>query len=157
MEWVGRILHSANLAYMKYGDATTYYHKLTLPFSLMKHEVLMCQNYLFLDCPIEDLGGYLPISMAEWQGAIVLKNQPWWRLNWFRKCPNMRTYYASADQELKIDPTFFTIILDHLANIQKTMPTWVNYWVQLAARLKGKDNQQKYICFWRSRKYSNSS
>lgn len=55
-----RILHSANLTYLKYGDASKYWHQPMLPYPLMKHESLQCRKSIEFDCPPQEIGRYHP-------------------------------------------------------------------------------------------------
>ena len=89
MEWEKHVLHLANLTYLKHGVGTIDYHMPTLPYPLIKQEVLLRKNTHIAQCPpIEDLGGYLPVIMDQWRGVTLFANQPaGWRLTWFYKFP----------------------------------------------------------------------
>ena len=63
MLWELRILHSANIAYLKHGDATRDYHQPALPLPLLKQEVIHSKKQFLPDIPQEELGGYEPITM----------------------------------------------------------------------------------------------
>ena len=66
MLWELRILHSANIAYLKHGDATKDYHQPTLPLSLLKQEVIHSKKQFLPDIPQEEIGGYKTIMMEQW-------------------------------------------------------------------------------------------
>ena len=106
MLWELRILHSANITYLKHGDATADYHQPTLPLPLLKQEVIHSRKQFLPDIPQEEIGGYETITMEQWVNPMQLPNQPQWRLLWFRKYPNSKMYYMRAPRELRIDPTF---------------------------------------------------
>lgn len=76
IEWEQRILRSANLSFFKSGDATKSYHRPTLPYPLLKFETLKTKERLTPECPLEEIGGYQPITLSEWQTAKVMKHQP---------------------------------------------------------------------------------
>ncbi len=100
------VLHLANLANLRHGDATKAYHLPTLPYPLLHQESLLLKQKMTPDCPQEELGGFEPITVEEWSGKQIFANQPKWRLDWFRKHPELRTYYAKAPRQLRIDPLF---------------------------------------------------
>ena len=63
MEWELKILQSANVAYLKHGNARSDYHMKRLPYPLLKQETLQWKKENLPDCPEEELGGYAPITM----------------------------------------------------------------------------------------------
>lgn len=131
MEWEKRVLHSAAICFPKSGDLTKAYHRPTLPFPLLKHEYLKTKEALMPLCTEEEVGGYHPISLEQWQSRKNMQNQPAWRLGWFRKYPNSKTAYARAPRELRVDPTFCAVrrrrTWEEFKQKQKVQPTWLNY------------------------------
>ncbi|WP_208972753.1 hypothetical protein, partial [Escherichia coli] len=71
MDWERRILHSSALCFPKKEDAYSDYNRPLLPYALIKHENIKTRERLTVNCPPEELGGYQPISMAQWQSKAV--------------------------------------------------------------------------------------
>ena len=92
MDWELTILQSANVAYLKHGSARSDYHMKRLPYPLLKQETLQWKKENLPDCPEEEVGDYAPITMEEWAGRQNLENQPKWRLEWFIKYADKRTF-----------------------------------------------------------------
>lgn len=65
MQWEQRILYSANLVYLKLGDATKDWYQPMLPYPLLKHEVSKCRKTLEFDCPPQQVGGYQPVTIEQ--------------------------------------------------------------------------------------------
>ena len=86
---------------------------------------------LKIDCPPQEVAGYYPVTMEQWQTGTLMKNQPVWRKNFFRKYPSSRTFYAQAPRELRVDPVFCPWrrrrTWDDFRDRQKTNPQWLNY------------------------------
>lgn len=131
MEWEKRVLHSVAICFPKGGELNKAYHRPTLPYPVPKHEYLKTKEALTLDCPIEELGGYQPLSLEQWQSKANMQNQPTWRLTWFRKDPQNRKTYTRAPRELQADATYYpTRRRRTWANFEqkaRSHPTWLNY------------------------------
>ncbi|KAI5054033.1 hypothetical protein GOP47_0031076 [Adiantum capillus-veneris] len=55
----------------------------------------------------EDMPGYEHIDVENWRTSLVLKDQPEWRLEYFKKHKDAIKEYAKAPREMRIYPTFF--------------------------------------------------
>ena len=63
MEWELRIIHSANMQFLQYGDAYNYCHLPMLPLPLLKMETKACAKKLKPTVLEEDLGGWAKIGL----------------------------------------------------------------------------------------------
>jgi len=112
MNWELKVLHSANISYLKRGDATGDYHQPTLPLPLLKQEVIHNKKQFLPRINDEERGGYEIITMEQWENPAELPNQPKWRINWFKNYPDSATTYMRAPREIRIDPNFCPIYED---------------------------------------------
>ena len=76
MEWERKILHSTTICFPKAGDVAKAYNRPTLPYPLLKHEYLKTKESLMPLCTDEEVGGYHPINLEQWQSKENMQNQP---------------------------------------------------------------------------------
>lgn len=145
IEWEKRVLHCEGQVFPSSGDVTKAYNKPTLPYTVVKYESMKTREKLTPDFPEEEIGGFAPISLKEWQCKEVLENQPPWRLAWFRKYRANITNYARAPGELLYCLMHRCRTWEDFKRRQRTQPTWLNYpllcWHQNMAR-----SHRKRIC-----------
>ena len=60
-------------------------------------------------CPLEQLGGYHPLTQDEINGRAPLLNQPLWHLAYIQKHIATILEYAYAPHYCRIDPTYCPI------------------------------------------------
>ena len=81
-------------------------------------------------CTDEEVGGYHPINLEQWQSKANMQNQLAWRLGWFHKYPQSKSAYARAPRKLQVDPTFCPVrrrrTWEEFQQKLKVQPTWLN-------------------------------
>ena len=68
----------------------------------------------------EEMPWYQTLDPNNWQVEAVLKDQPQWQLDFFKKNKHALKEYAKAPRHLRVDPTFCPT---------PRMHTWVNWLV----------------------------
>lgn len=149
MEWERRILHSGCLALLTPEDFKKPEFGPSLPYALLKLEVLQIKQRLQINVPTNELGGYAQIPVKDYEVAEIEANQPEWRKNWLQKDPMHKLYYITAPQEMRIDPTFCPIRRRRAwENFQSYTTderrTWLNYPVLLPPQRRQRINE-KYV------------
>lgn len=129
MAWEQKILRSASIAYLTPKVLVSDYHMPTLPYPLIKQEVLLMKKEFLPQCQPNDLGGYAHVQIEDFEASAIMDNQPKWRENWLNKRVKDRLYYVTAPQELCIDPTFCPRRtwenFERMTSRQRT--AWLNY------------------------------
>lgn len=85
MEWENRIVHSVCILYLAPQEAMTSYHLPTLPYLLIKQEILLMKKKYLPECPTNELDGYENIPIEDAQVEAIVENQPKWREDWLKK------------------------------------------------------------------------
>ena len=89
MEWERRILHSAALTFLTPESIGENYYMPTLPYPLLKQEVLLLKQRLLPQCPTNE----------------IFK----WRQIWLQRDRLFKLHYVTVPQHVRIDPTFCPI------------------------------------------------
>lgn len=149
MHWENNIIHLACLSYLTPEEIYSDYHMPTLPFPLLKQEVILMKKILLPVGPTNELGGYANVSIQDHQVADIESQQPKWRVSRMKKNPRNKLHYLAAPQELRIDPTFFPIkrrcnwdTFQRIASRDKF--TWLNY-PELPEPKQGRALTERYM------------
>jgi len=94
---VCRILHFACIVYLTLENLVVAdYHMPTLPYPLIKKEVLLMKQKFLPQCQTKKLGGYANVAIEDFEVSQILENQLPWRKSWLQKQVRDCLYYISA-------------------------------------------------------------
>ena len=131
LQWEICIIKQAIKQFPKIEQLYEAHKQTTLPLVLLKFEHDMHLEELMPQCPLEQLGGYHPLTHDEINGKSHLLNQPLWQLAYIQKHTATILEYANAPRYCKIDPTYCPIkrryTWDAFEKILKFYPTRLNY------------------------------